>query len=366
MAIYTSSPITFLDLTDQQQLSAYLTSNLSTIQILSLDGETFSPSWSDTPLVIKAHAFLNQLEIDYSDKEYKFSWAVKDGNLPEVELVGEENSELTINTNTLKNSTSGMLTYICRISYNDVNFVDAQITYTLISESKSVVFSIYAPEGTIFLNQSGTLKLMTEKYYGPSPIVEGATYKWYRYSSSGWGEPIEGATTDSLEVVGEDVINIASYKCVMTFMGVEYTDVITLEDKTDIYTSEMFTIGGNIFKNGIGGSAVYMIVRVNGVEKDPLSGALSVSKPPSPKNGDYWYQIDNAGDSIILNQYTNSSWHTINKIPQQLTYVWTLMDREGNKVDFHDGSATKKGKVIYISCADINETCTLHCEVLEE
>ena len=56
MAI-TSSPITFIDLTDQQQLSAYLTSNLSTVQFRGADDSTYTPSWEDTPLIITANVF---------------------------------------------------------------------------------------------------------------------------------------------------------------------------------------------------------------------------------------------------------------------------------------------------------------------
>ena len=58
MATITSSPITFLDLTDQQQLSAYLTSNLSTVQFRGSDDQTYNPSWEETNLVITLHAFL--------------------------------------------------------------------------------------------------------------------------------------------------------------------------------------------------------------------------------------------------------------------------------------------------------------------
>ena len=366
MVTITSSAITFLDITDQQQLSAYLTSNLSTIQVRTADGNAYTPSWVDTPLVIQLHAFLNQTEIDYTDSSYTFTWSVKDGNADERPIDGANGRELTINTNALGNSTSGMLTYICNVVHNGATTVTAHITYTLVGEIKSVVFSVYAPDGTIFVNQTGTLTLATEKYHGQNPITSGATYQWYKYESARW-IPIQDAINDTLSVDGKDVFNTASYKCVMTYDGVEYTDIITLEDKSDIYTSEMLTIGGNIFKNGIGGSAAYMVVRKNGTEIDPLAGVISVSEPSTPQVGEYWYCIDSDNDVIMQKQYSESGWvdEGIN-IPQTLTYTWSLMDKNGNLVTFRDNDATKTGKVIYISCADINDTSTLCCEVTME
>lgn len=365
MTTITSSPITFLDISDQQQLSAYLTSNLSTIQIRNADGKTYNPSWDETPLKIQLHAFLNQTEIEYSDKSYKITWTVKDGSADEIIIDGAEGAELTIDNNALGSSKSGMLTYICNITYNNTSTAMAQITYTLIGESKSVVFSVYAPDGTIFINQSGTLTLATEKYYGPSSIEEGATYQWYKYELANWVE-IPGETGDTLIVNGQDVTNTASYKCIMTYEGVEYIDIITLEDKSDIYTSEMLTIGGNIFKNGVGGSAVYMVVRANGIETDPLAGLVSATEPSTPQSGEYWYCIDEENDIVVQKQYDGSSWIEVDSIPQELTYIWSLMDKDGNASQFNDGATTKTGKVIYLSCIDINEIGTLHCEVTME
>ena len=44
----------------------------------------------------------------------------------------------------------------------------------------AVVFSIYAPNGTVVQNQSGSLPLATSAYSGRTPIST-ATYQWRRY-----------------------------------------------------------------------------------------------------------------------------------------------------------------------------------------
>ena len=106
----------------------------------------------------------------------------------------------------------------------------------------AVVFSVYAPNGTIVQNQSGSLTLATSAYLGATAISN-ATYQWAKYSGGSWVN-ISGATGSTLTVNGSDIVNIQSYRCTMTYDGENYVDVITVEDKSDPYVSEMLSIGG--------------------------------------------------------------------------------------------------------------------------
>ena len=371
MATISSSALTILDTTDHNQLSAYLTSNYSTVQTCTSNGTVYNPSWSnDTPLKIQLHAFYNQTEIDYNTSKYTIKWYSQDGISDRVEqqtFAGLK--EIQITNNMLKDSESGMITFICRVEIDDVDYVESQITYTLAKEAYAVTFSVYAPNGTLFLNQNGEITLVTEKYYGNKVITSGATFQWYKYENTDW-QPISNATDDSLVVQGSDVINIASYKCVMTYQGVDYIGIITLQDKSDPYISEIYTVGGNIFKNGIGGCAVYVVVRLNGQEVDPLAGPVSATAPSNPQHGDFWYQIDDANDRIIKKRYTTTNdngWyvvgptHQYTDIPQDFNYQWSLLDKYGNETSFQ-----KTGKVIYMSCSDIKDVGTLQCNVMQK
>lgn len=355
MAKITSSPITFLDLTDQQQLSAYLTSNLSTVQFRGTDDKTYNPSWENTPLIITLHAFLNQIEIDYVSGDYTFKWYVKDG--VQEELIQEGTSKtLVIDSNKLGESTSGMLTYVCEISCSDAETITTEITYTLIGEGKPVTFYVESQNGLIFKNQSGEITLKTIKYYGVNEITANdADFQWYRLTANG-EEIIEGATKETYTVNGQDVSNIASYRCVMTYNEVDYSDVITLQDVSDNYASDILTIGGTVFKNGIGGSAVYAIVRANGHEEDALAGIISMSEPTTPEEGEYWYYIDDINQIIVQKQYQSGVWMNT-EAPQSLVYTWSLMDKEGNITPFGTG------KVTYLSSGDIKDSTTLCCEI---
>ena len=218
----------------------------------------------------------------------------------------------------------------------------------------AVVFSIYAPNGTIVQNQSGTLTLATAAYSGTTAIT--GTYQWAKYANGTWTN-ISGATSATLSVSGADIVNIQSYRCTMTYNSKTYVDVITVEDKSDPYVSEMLSIGGFTVKNNLGGVVPYVIVRTNQKEVDPLLGPISETAPSSPSSGDFWYKIDHDNQTVTLMDYAGSAW---NECPeeQSLTYTWYMQDKDGNTVEFG-----KTGKVIYLSAADIVRLVTLQCDV---
>lgn len=218
----------------------------------------------------------------------------------------------------------------------------------------AVVFSVYAPNGTIVQNQSGTLTLATAAYSGTTAIA--GTYQWAKYVNGSWTN-INNATSSTLSVSGADIVNIQSYRCTMTYSGKAYVDVITVEDKSDPYVSEMLSIGGFTVKNNLGGVVPYVIVRTNQKEVDPLLGPISETAPASPSSGDYWYKIDHTNKTVTLMDYGGATW---NEAPdaQSLTYTWHMQDKDGNSVTFG-----KTGKVIYLSAADIDSLVTLQCDV---
>lgn len=79
----------------------------------------------------------------------------------------------------------------------------------------------------------------------------------------------------------------------MTYGGQQYTDVITVEDKSDPYVSEMLSIGGFTVKNNLGGVVPYVIVRTNRQEVDPLLGSISETAPSSPASAGSTVNLEN-------------------------------------------------------------------------
>ena len=232
---------------------------------------------------------------------------------------------------------------------------DEEQRYEELNGTSAVVFSVYAPNGTIVQNQSGKLTLATSAYSGTTAITS-AAYQWAKYVNGTWTN-ISGATGSTLEVSGADIINIQSYRCTMTYSSKNYVDVITVEDKSDPYVSEMLSIGGFTVKNNLGGLVPYIIVRTNQQEVDALLGIISETAPSSPKSGDFWYKIDHSAKSVTLMKYSGSAWANATE-KQSLTYTWYAQDKDGKEVTF-----TKTGKVIYLSAADIDSLLTLQCDV---
>lgn len=180
----------------------------------------------------------------------------------------------------------------------------------------AIVFSIYAPSGTVFQNGSGTLTIQTAAYKGATAITSGATYAWAKYSSGSWAT-ISGATSSSLSVAGSSVNGMASYRCTMTYNSKTYTDVITLTDKTDNYQATIDSTGGDIFKNTVGTSTLTCRLFQNGEE------------------------VDVEGD--------------------EHTYTWYRRDKDGEAMD--DGAAFATGKSITVDGDDVNVKTTFVCEV---
>lgn len=182
--------------------------------------------------------------------------------------------------------------------------------------ASAVTFTIYAPDGTVFVNGAGTLTIATQAYQGSTAITSGATYVWQKYSGGSWST-ISDQTGNSLEVEGSTVTGTASFRCVMTYGGETYQDVITLIDKTDNYQATIDSTGGNIFKNTIGSTTLTCRLWQAGQEVD-----------------------------------VDGSAHT---------YTWTRMDKDGNALDTE--RAWKTGKSIQVTGDDVDVKTTFVCEV---
>ena len=130
MAILTSGQLTFVDITDQRKLSAYLTSNRTTVQIYNSENSTYNPDWTQSNLIITPQIFLDQEAVALTDSNLSVTWKRKDGNGTETVLsMGESVSSgsediskhsLVIVENKLGQTSSDMITYICYVSYYDI------------------------------------------------------------------------------------------------------------------------------------------------------------------------------------------------------------------------------------------------------
>lgn len=222
----------------------------------------------------------------------------------------------------------------------------------------AIVFTVFAPNGTVFINQSGTLTLDTQAYNGSTKITSGATYKWEKYVSGSWSQV---GTSSNLSVSGSTVANIATYRCTMTYKSKTYQDVITLEDKSDSMVAFIMSTGGDVFKNGKGDTVLVCKLFANGNETDGLlSDYINTVAPSTPSSNQLWYKVDKSAKTVTLMKYNGSAWVAATET-QDYTYKWYRMDYNGNELD--KGAVFKSGKVIYVSDAEVETKTTFICEV---
>lgn len=229
--------------------------------------------------------------------------------------------------------------------------------------TNAIVFSLYAPLGTVFTNGSGTLQLQTVAYDGAVPITSNATFTWAKYSGGTW-QTISGATTDSLSVDGADVVGQASYRCRMIYKARNYQDVITLIDKTDNYQLDIDSTAGEIFKNAIGETMLIARLWQNGAEVDALkSTTYSVTAPSSPAAGSFYYKITKSTPQTALMRYSGTAWEDVTAnaaYKHEKNYVWYRRDKNGEPMD--NGAAFATGKVIFIDGDDVDGKTVFVCE----
>ena len=229
--------------------------------------------------------------------------------------------------------------------------------------TNAIVFSLYAPLGTVFTNGSGTLHLQTVAYDGAIPITSNATFTWAKYSGGTW-QTISGATTDSLSVDGADVVGQASYRCRMIYKARNYQDVITLIDKTDNYQLDIDSTAGEIFKNATGETMLIARLWQNGAEVDALkSTTYSVTAPSSPAAGSFYYKITKSTPQTALMRYSGAAWEDVTAnaaYKHEKNYVWYRRDKNGEPMD--NGTAFATGKVIFIDGDDVDGKTVFVCE----
>lgn len=230
--------------------------------------------------------------------------------------------------------------------------------------TSAVTFQVYAPNGTVFVNGTGSLTLNTIAYQGNTKMTSGMTFQWAKYSAGTWTN-ISGATAATLTVNGSDVAGLASYRCTMTYASKQYVDVINLTDKTDNYQADIDSTAGDVFKNSVGSTCLICRLWQNGTEVDALKSTTYATTPPSsPATGAFYYKITAGSPTTALMRYSGSAWEDVTanaSYKHSKTYKWYRRDKNGNPLD--SGAAFATGKVIFVDDGDVDVKTVFVCEV---
>lgn len=126
MKTITSANATFMDTTDDNQLSIYISSNHPTVQILNTTSGSYTPDWSEENLQLTADAYVDTTKITSG---LDIVWY--QNSVSEATKIGT-GITLTIATNVL--GTNPIMTYICMVKYGGA------------VASKDITFSKYEVE----------------------------------------------------------------------------------------------------------------------------------------------------------------------------------------------------------------------------
>lgn len=216
------------------------------------------------------------------------------------------------------------------------SLLDAQIV-TIISDgatgapgANAVNLVVWAPDGSVILNDTNTLSVQADLYNGSTLLTSGVTYKWYNQETNGtWtlltGTPtgLTNVTTKKMTVAPTAFENVETYKCVASYGGKDYEGTVTLQDKTDVFQVEMQ--GVSTFRNGEGSTTVRARLYQNGVI------------------------VDDVGPTY------------------EYIYTWFLKDPAGNAINFAPSAAaayaSKTGKSVTITADEVPARSNLMCEI---
>ena len=371
MPKFKSNPIVVLNDTSGINLELFISSNLPPSQIK--EGTTVNPSWETTPLVLSPSVYVGNQEV--SDPTIKWERRSGGGSFTTDLIDGESvsNNILTVNKNILASDTNKIITYKCTVTYEDITRSE-EITYSLNVVGKdgtgttgadAVTFKIYSDTGFVF-NKDDDIILKLQKAIGAIDIVlgSGTTVQWSKFVNNAWTTSWKYDSGDTSNVVSNaetlrvkrnEVNGAQLYRCVLTYKGQKYTDIVTIIDKTDTYQSNIISIGGNVLTGGETGKIAYAVLFQGADEKDKLLCPI-YSNDTTPVANTIYYKLD--GDTVTTQKYSNNSWTKDTTINQEYLYTWFILDKYTG-LQQEIGS----GKVIYITNDIISRSGIVQCVI---
>lgn len=243
----------------------------------------------------------------------------------------------------------------------------APVRIRAIDGENGITFSIYSETGTVFHNEDEiTLKL--NKLNGATNIPVSGTTKlqWSKFVDNAWvntwkydsGDTTNVVTTNETLVVKHSEVNGSQlYRCVMTYGGRQYSDFVTITDKTDAYQTKIISVGGNILHGGDQGVVAYATLFRGAVEEDTLLYPI-YEQGTTPIANTTYYVVDNG--QIYPRKYVNNTWINDDASEQLYSYSWFILDNYTG-----EQHAIGEGKIIYISNDIISSSGIVQCRVAD-
>ena len=176
---------------------------------------------------------------------------------------------------TLGGADQGTLTIVATAYTNNTyatSLGTQTFTYTWVKNKQAldgapaVVFQLYSSSGDTFVNNEGSITVLTSLLRGGT-VETGSSYSWYYWNGSNYVtcNNVTGYTigTRQLTVAASVVDTYVSLKCVCTYNGVDYTAYYSLYDKSDAFQIQVLSTLGDKLVNSVGTGIVYTKVTKN-------------------------------------------------------------------------------------------------------
>ena len=221
MAKVNSNQVTFVDLTESRKLDVYINSNLPTTQIRNVNDKTYTPDWSVTNLILSADIFLDSKKLSAVDS---LVWYEKIGTGAETQI--GTNKSITISTNKMSSDTSSIITYICKVTYQNLES-QSQVTFTRTDTGLNGSNGLDAPAVIAQYSADGLTNWVS--------TLNTTTHKYIRHSYDG------GKTwSAAIKMVGEDGTSVRIVGTATSATQVSGTNYYTLVySATSITSAEL-------------------------------------------------------------------------------------------------------------------------------
>ena len=344
-----SGQITIVDLNDGRALQSYTQASLGDTQLYTPDTRTYTPDYTATPLEVTAKIFLSGYASDQAPGANCTAWKwVVNGDEVTASTTGLSFTKnvLTVSSNISAVTKRLDIRWECELHdpvTQAVTKVEGYKTLTLVQSAGATgMVVIECPDGDTFDrgNVAGTLRAVARLYRGASVDVTVRNPVWEVLDSAngGWralaaahhtGPDASGRCT--LTVKPSEVLNFQTFRCTLTDSesGEKFSNIVTFYDATDRSSVEVYTLTGNVIKNGQGDTDIYARVWRDGVKVE---------------------DIDTPADD------------------RKYTYRWTKYNANGLPENWAGTTSnvkdTAKVPKVTLTAAEVSGKATVHCHVV--
>lgn len=235
----------------------------------------------------------------------------------------------------------------------------------------AIFLRTWAPAGNIIANGENDVLLQAELFDGNVLQDIGNNYKWSKWDASanngqGGYVIISGENSKTYTVDKDSVEGYASFRVIATYNGDEYTDYISVQDKTDPLQVTIKSSLADKIINSEGEGCIYAIVELNGVELDPMQNLkIQTAQPTTPSQGDVW--VDISTQQANIKKYSGSQWETMAEADFECSYEWDFTSYATNvnglSLDKFNNNVDKHKKFLYVNGTLINKKTQFNLEV---